>query len=254
MKPSQVQTLLLKVLARRGDTRLGKGQHYLHASVVQEAPGLSNQHVMQAVWALIGQGLAYIDYSQSAAENWELHLTEAGRAAAADEAVTPDSPDSYLQRLSRDVPDMSTIVKDYTEEALRAYNVGLYRASAVMLGVASEAAVLEAASSFAKRLPANESRKFLEAINSQRPIIAKFSTFRSKLESRKHELPKELADGLDLTVHSISDLLRAYRNDAGHPTDRTIHRDDAHTHLCLFIRYARKLYTLKAHCDTAGTG
>ena len=48
---------------------------------------------MEAVWALVGQGLAYIDYSQSAVENWSLHLTDAGHAAADDEEVNPDNPE-----------------------------------------------------------------------------------------------------------------------------------------------------------------
>ena len=250
MNPSQVQDLLLRVLVRGGDTRLGRGQHYFHATIRREAPDIGHRSVMQAVWALIGQALAYIDYSQPAAENWELHLTEAGRAAALDEEVNPDNPHGYLKRLSSDIPGLSMIVRSYTEEALRAYNARLYRASTVMLGVASESAVLEVASSFAKRMPEAESKRFLETIKSRRQnIVTKFSTFRSKLESSKSDLPQELADGLDLTVNSVADLLRTYRNDAGHPTNRNIDRDDAYTHLCLFVRYARKLYALKAHCD-----
>ena len=205
---------------------------------------------MEAVWALIGQGLAYIDYSQPAVENWSLHLTAAGRAAAVDEEVNPDNPENYLNRLSKDAPDLSAVAREYTEEALRAYNARLYRASAVMLGVASEAAVLEVAASFANGLPEVESRRFMEIIGSRRQnITAKFSAFRAKLQSRKHDLPEELKESLDLTDSSVADLLRTYRNDAGHPTRRTIDRDDAYTHLCLFVRYARKLYVLKAHCD-----
>lgn len=68
-----------------------------------QAVGLPYRPVMEAVWALIGQGLAYIDYSQSAAENWALHLTEAGLAAARDEEATPDDPAGYLRRLHTDV-------------------------------------------------------------------------------------------------------------------------------------------------------
>lgn len=249
--PAQVQNLLLRVLARAGDKRLGMGQHYFHDAVQQEALDIRRASVMEAVWALIGQGLAYIDYSQPAVENWSLHLTDAGRAAADDEEVNPNNPENYLNRLSKDVPELSVVARQYTEEALRAYNARLYRASAVMLGVASEAAVLEVASSFATTLSEVESRRFMECIGSRRQnITAKFSAFREKLQSRKNELPSELKDGLDLTVNSVADLLRTYRNDAGHPTDRAVDRDDAYTHLCLFVRYARRLYALKAHCDT----
>ena len=248
--PTQVQNLLLRVLAQAKDTRLGTGQHYFHGAVEREAPDIGRASVMEAVWALIGQGLAYIDYSQPAVENWSLHLTDAGRAAADDEEVNPDNPENYLNRLSKDVPGLSVVARQYTEEALGAYNARLYRASAVMLGVASEAAVLEVASSFATTLPEVESRRFMECIGSRRQnITAKFSAFRDKLQSRKNELPSQLKEGLDLTVNSVADLLRTCRNDAGHPTDRTVDRDDAYTHLCLFVRYARKLYALKAHCD-----
>ena len=112
--------------------------------------------------------------------------------------------------------------------------------------------MLEVAASFATTLPEVESRRFMECIGSPRQnITAKFSAFRAKLQSRKNELPKELKEGLDLTVHSVADLLRTSRNDAGHPTDRTVDRDDAYAHLCLFVKYARKLYALKAHCDAA---
>ena len=95
--PSQVQSLLLRVLAQTVDTRLGRGQHYFHDAVRHEAPDIGSASVMEAVWGLIGQGLAYIDYSQPAVENWSLHLTDAGRAAADDEEVNPDNPENYLR-------------------------------------------------------------------------------------------------------------------------------------------------------------
>ena len=252
MALSQVQSLLLEVLARGGDTRLGRGQHYLHAAI-QGANATSPQAVMEAVWALVSQGLAYIDYSQSATENWSLRLTESGRAAARDDEVNPDNPKGYLHRL-HSVRGMSSIVQSYAQEALRAYNARLYRASAVMLGVASEAAVLEVATSFAKAMPGDESKRFSEITrSSKQSTIGKFAIFRRKLESRKNDLPKDLVDGFDLTVNSITDLLRIYRNQAGHPTNEIIDQDDAFTHLCMFVRYATKLYALKSHFDDAGT-
>lgn len=110
MTSAEAQSLLLKVLAQGGDTRLGGGRHYFHEAVRNVVPTLGNRLVMEAVWALIGQGLAYIDYSQSPAENWALYLTEAGLAAARDEEATPDDPGGYLRRLHSDVPGMSATV------------------------------------------------------------------------------------------------------------------------------------------------
>jgi hypothetical protein len=206
---------------------------------------------MEGVWSLIGQGLAYIDYSQRATENWMLHLTEAGRAAAADEDVTPDDPGGYLHRLLIEVPEITPVVKSYAEEALLAYNARLYRASAVMLGVASEAAVLEVALALPRVLNTSEAKRYLETINARKQnFMAKFEVFSQKLRSKKTILPEDLADGLDLTLNAVTDLLRVSRNDAGHPTGRGIDRDDCFIHLRMFVRYVRKLYSLKASLET----
>jgi hypothetical protein len=121
MTPSEVQSLLLKILARGGDTRLGRGQPYFSQAVRVAAPSSDRptlRQIMEAVWSLIGRGLAYIDYSQLAAKNSELHLTEAGLATARDEEVNPNDPAGYIQRLLNEVPGISEVVKGYTHEAV----------------------------------------------------------------------------------------------------------------------------------------
>lgn len=251
MTSGEIQSLLLKVLLKGGDSRLGRGQHYFHETIRKEAPNVGYRPVMEAVWALIGQGLAFIDYSQSSSDNWSLELTAAGAAAASDEEATPDDPAGYLKRLRADVPDMTQTVYDYAEEALRAYNARLYRSSAVMLGVASEAMVLEVAATLVRSLPEGESLKFRETLNSKKQgFMAKFTAFQDKVRSRRDGLPEDVANGLDLTVHAVADLIRVYRNDAGHPTGKTLLRADADIHLRLFVRYASKLYQLKRHFET----
>lgn len=253
MTPAEVQSLLLRILAQGGDTRLGRGRHYFseavrHAAPENDRPGYGQ--IMEAVWALISQGLAFIDYSQPAAENWSLHLTEAGFAAASDEEVSPDDPAGYIRRLLREVPGMSDIVKGYAQEALHAYNARLYRASAVMLGVASEAAVLEVALTLANMMEESEAKPYLETINSRRQnFVAKFEAFQQKLRSKKPLLPSDFADSLELTMNAVADLLRIYRNDAGHPTGKLVDRDDCFIHLRMFVRYAKKLYSLKEHVE-----
>lgn len=245
---------MLRLLATGNvDSRLGRGEHYLAEAVRRAAPEgqrPTGRQILEAVWSLVGQGLAYIDLSQTGHENWTLHLSSAGEAAAKDEAVNPDDPDGYMRRLLEEVPDMSSLVKAYADEALRAYNFRLYRSSAVMLGIGSEAAVLEVARALGALLEGSEAQRYLETINARRQnFLAKFDTFRRKLESRKNDLPEELGDGLDLTMNAVADLLRAYRNDAGHPTGKSIDRDDCFIHLRMFVRYAKKLYMLKSHFE-----
>jgi hypothetical protein len=245
---SEIQTLLLKILAAGGDSRLGGGHAYLAERVQAAAPpgqGPGAQDIMAGVWSLISQGLAFIDYSQSAPENWDLRLTESGRAVVADKHPNPDDPAGYLTRL-RASDGLSTIVLDYATEALHAYNARLYRAAAVMIGVASEAAVLQAAQGLARFLHDAERKQYLEQLQSPKlNTVAKFQLFQQKMRSHVADLPPKLTEGVDLTVHSVGDLLRTFRNDAGHPTGVAVMREDAFTLLQMFVRYATRLALLK---------
>ena len=199
---------------------------------------------------MLGQGLIHIDMSQPAHENWTWRLSSAGRAARTDAEINPDDPQGYLLRVKETVSSASETTMMYLEEAVLSYTGRRYLASAVMLGVAAEAAFLEMARSFGAWLPANESRTFLVIMDNQRQgYLAKFAEFRKRIEPRKPKLPRELADGMALTLDSVLDVLRIYRNDAGHPTGKRIDREDAFINLQMAARALQKIYALKAFFD-----
>ena len=82
-------------------------------------------------------------------------------------------------------------MKSYAEEALLAYNARLYRASAVMLGVASEAAVLEVALALAGAMNDAEAKPYLETINARKQnFVAKFEVFAQKHGPRRAYCPR----------------------------------------------------------------
>lgn len=254
---ADLQTKLLELLAGAGprtDLRLGRGEYYLSEQLTQQfPPGLrpGPRQIMEAVWSLIGQGLAYIDFWQPAPENWTLHLTESGRAAAEDREYNPDNVGVYLARLSETAPDASNTVLQYAREAAVSYTARCYLASTVMLGVASEAAFLEMVRSFSNWLSEDERKPFLARLDKPNAtFFAKFDDFRRKVEPRKAELPDELAGGLTLTLLAVSDLLGIYRNDAGHPTGKQIDRSLANNNLQVFARYLQKLYDMKNFFDS----
>lgn len=258
MPPEQLLSLLLQILRDpKSDTRLGRGQHYFYeavqSSAARDGHNPTQQQVMEAVWSLVGQGLAYIDFTQGAVENWKLRLTCGGSAAADDTDYNPNDPGGYLTQLDSSVPNMTPLAREYAEEALRAYNHRLYRSSAVMLGVASEASVLHVAQAFSCALPAKEAEKFSHVINRRKTnFVEKLNAFAEKLRGNYHLLPDELSDGLDLNINAVADLLRAVRNAAGHPTGRRLDRGDCFVHLQMFIRYMQKLYALETHLQSQG--
>ena len=209
---------------------------------------LADKRVMGVVRELIRQGLAYMDYN---AKDRLVHLTDAGRAAAHDEEVNPDNPDRYLERLYALVPEATDVVQQYVKEAIDCFNATCYFASVVMLGVASEAAFLEMAGSFAKwkGLTDPERQKFAGVLDSRRSCSGKFDAFRRKLSPKRKDLG-ELSDCMDIYLDAIFTLIRIYRNDSGHPTGKRIIREDAHTNLTVFPFYLQRLYRLKAFFDS----
>lgn len=246
---STLQSTILRLLAQPGvDKRLGRGHHYFTEVVLKAYPQdkqPAHELIAQTLWSLVGRGLIYIDMWQPAPENWEWLLTDAGTEAAKDEQFNPDDPERYIVRLRLNIPEMSSLVSIYADEAVRCYTHSCYLASAVMLGVASEAAFMEMAEASIDWL--QPSGITLEKIldDPRQPYIKKFEEFRKRIEPRKADLPDELADGMSLTFDAVLDLLRVRRNDAGHPTGKPILRQDQYISLQMFGRYLQRLYQFR---------
>jgi hypothetical protein len=207
----------------------------------------SLQQINELLWSMVGQGLLYIDMSQPAHENWTRQFSSDGRAVRTDAEINPDDPQGYLNRVREMVPAASDTTMMYLDEAVGSYTGRRYLASAVMLGVAAEGAFLEMAESFADWLPTNEGQNFRNVLENERQVyLAKSGEFRKRVEHRKAQLPAELADGMSLRLDSVLDLLRIYRNDAGHPTGKRIGREDAFINLQMAARLLQNLYALRS--------
>ena len=247
--PSQgdIELAFLKVLAGSGDNR--PAQTYLKGrviSVFQERDRPTEYAVMQAFWALVSRGLVYIDMIGQSAENWSAFLTDAGRAALKDEELNPDLPTGYFTRTEELIPELSPVVWRYLTEAVNAYIARCYLASDVMLGVATEAAILDMAPSFARWLPASDGAKLKNILDSRQHFAKKLEEIQKRMAVHRNALPDELNSGLDAVLNWSIDLIRTNRNDAGHPTRRVGERSDTFIMLTAFPHVARRIYALRA--------
>ncbi len=232
----------------RNDKRIGSGQHYLFQLLHAQYPELARLPLplrWEAIWTLISRGLAYVDLSAGNWDNATFNLTTLGRAVAEDPDFNPESGITYMDQVLATVPNASPTVIQYVTEGHRAYEARCYFATAVMVGVASEAAFLEMAPSFGAWLQGAEQTKFLQVVNSPRVIyLEKFKEFRTRIEGKTSLLPPDLADGLALTLSAVLDALRVYRNHVGHPTGKQIDRGTAFTILQLVPRYLQRMYDM----------
>lgn len=216
---------------------------------------IQKMDLAEQLWLLVSQGLAFTDMQESSHENWMWHLSDLGRKAAESECeFDPHDPEGYLKRLQSKVANLDPSVLMYSREALTAFNSACYLATSVMLGVASEKAFLLLAEAFGGWLPESEGSNLRRKLDNQRASFSdKFDEFRKKAEPRRKEFPEEFAENMSLNIDAVCDLIRVYRNEAGHPTGKRVDRDDAYVNLQMFARYIQKVFGLITFFQTNHT-
>ena len=144
----------------------------------------------------------------------------------------------------------------YADEALHAYRAQCYLSTTIMLGVASESAFYQLGDSFLNWLPTgNEKENFSKILENRKlRYIQKFTEFRKRLVVHVSDIDEELTDNLTLTLDAVLELLRINRNEAGHPTGKTVNRQDAFVMLQIFPHYLKRLFQLKDFFVQNSTG
>jgi hypothetical protein len=131
-------------------------------------------------------------------------------------------------------------------ESLQCYVHGLYNPAAVMLGGASEQAVLLLFESYGNSISDQATRSAFESsIQKTQSIFRKFEQFERKFALVKTRMPRTLTDNVDSQLRGVFDLIRNSRNDAGHPAiQASVTRDAVYSHLRLFTPYCERIYGL----------
>ena len=116
-------------------------------------------------------------------QSWPfLRLTEYGRKCIEEDRILPHDPDGFLRDFHREVPSADSTVVEYLTEALQCYIHGLHRSAAVMLGGASEQAVLLLIESCANSIAdPNSKRNLQSSIGRRSPSSVNMSCLRGDL-------------------------------------------------------------------------
>lgn len=237
----------------RDETSLYRMQRWLG----DERPQLPNGTPIGAyadatIWSLLRRGMIYIRFSPSQMGHSRILLTDIGREALeAGEYLVYDAK-RYVDALEQRAPGISDVVLAYASEAINTFWNQNYMASAVMLGVASEAGFLDLCESFVQWLPHDESEVLQRRFSGTREYNRRFRLFLDAVElhspTNKCQDPKidqDLYQNIDVEFNGILNIIRRYRNDAGHPTEQHISRTDVRDLLILFHQYTRRMYELK---------
>ena len=107
-----VRRAVLTYLGSGADSRFS--HRYLIANVSKEAH-CPQTAVWEALWGLVGDGLAYLDTDAqgSSTDNWCWRLSADGLRIAKGGTWEPRDPDGYIVRIHREIPNLDGLVELY---------------------------------------------------------------------------------------------------------------------------------------------
>lgn len=172
------------------------------------------------------------------------HITEQGRKALQHLSRDPANPDGYLTHLSS-VAKLNAIADSHIVEALKTYNAGCYKATAVMIGVAAENILLELRDILVNQLK-TLCLKYNNDLEDWR-IKKVIDAFKEIIDNKKGDIPKELSESYEAYWPAFTQQIRTARNEAGHPSNiGAITEEGVHASLLIFpelVKLASKLNT-----------
>jgi hypothetical protein len=223
------------------DVGQGITVHYGGRYVLQNR---DQDHVREIIWNLIVEGVLTIGTNSSNTEWPWLKLTEYGHSMVNSEMPAPHDPSGYLARLRNDIPNIDPVIIIYLIETLKTYNINLVLSSSIMLGCASEKALSLLIDAFINSHTDPTRKKTVTEKFNNKTIKRQFDEFIRSLTTIKDEIPKDIRDGLNNVLLGVFEMIRSYRNDAGHPTGKTIIKEQVFANIQVFIPYLKKVYQL----------
>ena len=222
----------------------------LHRAICEEMQGrsFSTLRANDIIWELLQQGVLAPGCDDTNLDLPFLHLTDYGKQCLDDGDFTPQDPAGYISRLRTLIgEELDAVVLAYLRESLVSIQHGLYLAAAVMLGVVSERCMDLLQDAWANALTDRKTKEqFKEHLRQAgRTIKRRFDIIRDNILAQPFPAPPK--DSLDLHLSGVFTLLRYTRNDAGHPTERSIDRQTAYANHLLFPQYCKRVYDLIAH-------
>ena len=171
------------------------------------------------------------------------HLTDIGRKTLENYSRDPSNPDGYWAYLSN-LGNLNTVARSYIEEALRTYSSNCFKATAVMVGAASESLALELRDALVDRI--KDKGDLPSASLSDWRIKKVMNSIYKEIEKRKESMPNPLSETFFAYWPAFVHQIRTARNDAGHPSSvEAIAQDTVHASLLIFPELFKLIHDIK---------
>lgn len=164
------------------------------------------------------------------------HVTEKGGRMIKTLSRDPSNPSGYRAYVAGKAK-LNPIASSYIAEALDTYNSGSFKASAVMVGAASESMILQLRDMLVERLTTLGKQVSTKLTAWQ--VRTVLNAIEDALVAKKKAMPTKLREEFEAYWPAFTQQIRAVRNDAGHPTSiDPISEQAVHAALLIFPELA----------------
>lgn len=236
--PDQYEHLLLAV----EDLLAPPAPQGFYAGNRRETNPEVRRHFLEVFWDLFRQGVITLGMNDSNREFPFCRLTAHGKKIVSDEhSYFIHDVSALIDRVRKEVPKVSDATVMYLGESLQCFRSGCMLASTVMLGVAAESEferLLEKATS------STTWKSKFESAAKERTALKRLTKFQNVLRGEAKNFPDDVMESFDTYFTAIADLIRTFRNEAGHPTGKVPDREQVYVLINLFVPYCKKVATL----------
>lgn len=208
-------------------------------------PSHSADLFREIFWDLFRQGIITFGIN-SANENYPwFSVTEHGRRV-----LQGQNPyyfydvQSYERVIRTNIPGIDDLTVLYLKEAMQDFRSNCLLSATVMLGVATEHMFMSLLEVIEKHPKHSITYK---NVFKERTLLRRFNKFKALLDQDLKSTPSALQEDIDTTFAGILTVIRAFRNESGHPSGKLIDRETCYVLLQLFISYGKKIMQLSSH-------
>jgi hypothetical protein len=132
----------------------------------------------------------------------------------------------------------------YLGESLRTFRTKAYLSAAVMLGVAAENVLLKLTEAIKSALTTEDRQRTFEQAIRKAKAKQMHDEIMARLKSPLTPLPNSLNEVIAPHIDGMYNLIRITRNDAGHPTGRTLEQSEVDGLMRMFPPYCKTAHAL----------
>lgn len=254
MEPSaQIRAVVYQVLRKPMQPHTAQLQQVLlevlrlaHVDFSSKEREEVEDQLREIIWELTFQGIVVpgVDTGLQAGFPW-FKITEWGQHSLGLGEYLPYDATLFIERLRKEIPNVDSFIVLYITEALKCFRFGAFTASAVMVGVSAERLMQMLKNAVSNALQTAEQKRKFDS-DAQDSIKKTHRATWKKLEPLREQMPNSLGESVGLELNAIFEMTRRTRNEAGHPTGRSIERHEAEALLLLFPTHVKKSYELIA--------